>query len=128
MFDTKSSTIKATVEESSSVQPEPPVVPLPSSVPAVCEIATRTGFPSSSGSNSLNTASSVSSPPSRTVLLAEKVDTSYSKTPSVPCTDSSAVGVTIFAKDAVKPSLKISYAMLPEITSTVKTLAPASSS
>ena len=91
-------------------------------------MATRTGFPSSSGSNSLNTASSFSSPPSRTVLLAENVVTSYSKTPSVPCTDSSAVGVTIYARDADKPSLKISYAILPEITSTVKTLAPASSS
>jgi len=43
MFDTKSSTIRATVPGSSSVQPEPPVVALPSSVPAVCEIATSTG-------------------------------------------------------------------------------------
>ena len=69
---------------SSSTHPDPPVVELPSSVPAVCETATITGFPLSSGSNSEKTASSLVSPPTRTVLFAESVETSYSKTPSVP--------------------------------------------
>ena len=128
MFETNSSTINATVDESSSVQPELPVVALPSSVPAVCDTATRTGVPSSLGSSSLKTASSLFSPPSKTVLEAERVLTSYSKTPSVPCTDSSDVGVTIFAKDALKPSLKISYAILPDIKSTINTLDCSSSS
>ena len=84
MFETNSSTINATEDESSSIHPDPPVVPLPSSVPAVCETATSTGFPSTSGNSSLKTASSLSSPPSNTVLVAEKVDASYANTPSVP--------------------------------------------
>ena len=69
---------------SCSVHPEPPVVALPNSVPAVWDTATNTGFPFSSGNNSLNTASSVFSPPSKTVLFADIVTTLYSNTPSVP--------------------------------------------